>query len=187
MSPYNIDRDTRLQHQLLDTATGNNSLVYKLFNSLYAITASSLHVGQTVLFIALWAGAIYLSIKGIYLFVAWSTERIRRYARRNSLKQYQDLKDKEKAPAFEAIDLESQSPPPELVFTPGSIASPTGSPKLVSPTSMNEALVKSMKKLGIYVENSKAFLDDDVPTSNTRVISMGCSDYTFERDMIKAQ
>ena len=190
MAPYNIDRDTRLQHSLLDTATNDPSIILKLISALYALVIKIFNISTTLAFIALWAAAIYLLFKACYIASIWLGTSIRSYAQKNSLKTSQKNK-----------DLESQyADTPDLSFTPDSVGSPlsVGSPALMSSPQIasGEALARSMKKLGIYVEHS-AILPapgGETPSKNTnqtsdnpRSLSDGYTEYSFmnEHAMIK--
>lgn len=186
MSPYNIDRDTRLQHHLLDTVETQPSLFSRLFTNIGVLVSGLFRLSASIAFIALWAVAIYLVCKGAYMFSVWLAANARTYAQRNALEQ-------------EEKDLESQYPKyaetPDLSFTPDSVGSPmsVASPALSTtatshPLGTSEALARSMKKLGIYVENSAVLPAPEAPSmGKTHLMSDGYSEYSFsnEHAMIK--
>lgn len=187
MSPYNIDRDTRLQHHLLDAVESHPSFFSRLGTNLSALFVGFFKLSRSIAYIALWAAAIYFTCKGLYHLFSHATTSMRSYAHSVALEQQEK-------------DLESQYPEttPELSFTPDSVGSPmsVGSPALSTtstphsnPLGSSEALARSMKKLGIYVENSAVLPAPDVqtPINNTRMLSNAYSDYTFAKEhaMIK--
>lgn len=206
MAPYNIDRDTRLQHNLYDTLQTDPSLASRLLRSAAAASAATLRVFVNMVVLALWAAAIYLTLKGLWLGGQWVARSVRSLWAKRSRKLFQQEKD---------LESQSQSQPqsqvqsqyvdvPDLSYTPDSVGSPmsVGSPALSSvgavgittttamkqPLATSEALARSMKKLGIYVENSTILPAPEMPPT-ALMMADGYSEYAFvkERSMIKSQ
>lgn len=73
MAPLRISKDTRLQHHLMDLPVPDTSasMLHSLKTSLSTFAQGVVSIGGTLLLVALWAAAIYLTAKGVYLLYLW--------------------------------------------------------------------------------------------------------------------
>lgn len=201
MSPYSVDRDTRLQHTLYDTLQTNPTLTSRLLKSASATSAAIVGVFVNMVILFLWAAAIYLALKGLWLGGQWVVRSARSLWAKRSRKLFQREKDLESQTQTTTQSLSQYADVPDLSYTPDSVGSPmsVGSPALSSigntttamkqPLATSEALARSMKKLGLYVENSTILPAPQMPPTAMMMMSDGYSEYSFvkEHAMIKSQ
>lgn len=102
MAPYKINRDTHLQHRLMDAVEYNDSFYQSMRTRMSRLFSAFLNAGTTILLLALWATAIYFTGKGLYLLGVWAWNSLKSQYR--SRTRYSPLS----SPSLKEKDIESQ-------------------------------------------------------------------------------
>lgn len=177
MPPFRIPTETRLQHHLMDTGKENESISTGMTSSLSSFIQGCCNIGSSLIIVALWATAIYLIAKGLYLFFLWTYYRLRSLRKPSSKDSLRHVSEKD----IEAMHCESVVSPMNLkACTPDLISSPMlgeNQPSFRSSgSSLQDFSPKNKNKLGIYIDHSNHLSTTSIP----RVLSDGYTEYYFE-------